>query len=312
MRRENMKKIADYDTINYDYSTYWKRREYEHLAEVLALKKLLKDSSDNWFLDIGGSYGRLLPTYYDNYNNPVIIDYSLKTLQKNYSNIKRDFPNTYLIAANAYHLPFKDNSFNGALTVRVLHHIVKPDNYFKEIYRVLEGDSIYIQEFANKLHIKAVIKSLFSLNFSLFKPGPYQQPDKGHHEGSRKHVKVPFYNYDVKWIRENLKQVGFVVKKKLGCSFLRLNLFKRIFSLKQLLFFEKLSQNLLSFTNIAPSIFLKLLVRKESSKKHIKKLEDILVCPKCKDSLNFTKNKATCSSCREEFLKKDNIWDFRV
>ena len=38
-----MSKVADYDTYDYDYSTYWSKRKYEHEAESLVLKKLLKN-----------------------------------------------------------------------------------------------------------------------------------------------------------------------------------------------------------------------------------------------------------------------------
>ena len=53
-----MSKVADYDTYDYDYSTYWSKRKYEHEAESLVLKKLLKNEKGGWFLDVGGSFGR--------------------------------------------------------------------------------------------------------------------------------------------------------------------------------------------------------------------------------------------------------------
>ena len=41
-------------------------------------------------------------------------------------------------------------------------------------------------------------------------------------------------------------------------------------------------------------------------------INDILVCPKCKNSLNISNRKAICTSCKQEFNKKGNIWDFRI
>jgi ubiquinone/menaquinone biosynthesis C-methylase UbiE len=52
--------------------------------------------------------------------------------------------------------------------VRVLHHIEKPEEYFKEAKRVFKKDATYIQEFANKVHIKAKIKALLKRDLSSF------------------------------------------------------------------------------------------------------------------------------------------------
>jgi ubiquinone/menaquinone biosynthesis C-methylase UbiE len=307
-----MKKIADYDTVNYDYSTYWEKREYEHKSEIIALKRLLKDVKGQWFLDIGGSYGRLLPIYNKSFVNCIIVDYSLKTLQRNYKEIKQKAPNTYLIAANAYNLPFRNNSFDTSLMVRVLHHIIKPEQYFKEVYRILSPNGIYIQEFANKFHIKAIIKAFLLFDFSLFKKGPYQQVDKGHHEGSRKHVKVPFFNYSSFWIKKNLKKAGLTPKEKVSCSFLRLSLLKNNINLNTLLTIEKTLQYLFSFMNISPSIFIKSTVKKKGAKQKYNRVEDLLVCPSCKNSLSFSNNRAICNTCKKTYHKKDNIWDYRI
>ncbi len=307
-----MNKIADYDTYDYDYSTYWSKREYEHKAEVIAIEKILKDLNGKWFLDIGGSFGRLTSTYSQRYSKLVIVDYSLKTLQKNYKNLKKKFPNIELIAANAYHLPFKDNSFDGSLMVRVLHHIEKPKECLKEIYRTLDNDGIYIQEYANKLHIKAVIRALLTLDFGIFDIQPYQQPDKHNNEGAKEGSKVLFLNYHPKYILNIFKQLGFKVLNTYGCSFLRLNILKRAFNTSFLIFWENIFQNVLSFTNISPSIFVK--ARKYGTKKasNYETINDILVCPKCKSELEIKNGIALCSKCESSFSKKENIWDFRI
>ena len=309
-----MSKIADYDTLDYNYQTYWANREYENMAEHAVLKKIFKKKSGNWFLDIGGSYGRLTDTYYDKYKKSVIVDYSLKTLQKNFNYLKDNYPYVQLIAANAYNLPFKENSFDGALMVRVLHHIEDPNTYFKEVYRILKSNSSYIQEFANKLHLKAFIKALFTLNFSIFSKEPYQQPTQENFEGARKGVSVPFFNYHYSWIKEALIKQGFKIEKKYGCSFFRVNVLKKIFGSSLLLIFENLFQTLFSWSNISPSIFVDSTVLKEKveGSKDFESIQEILVCPNCKETLIFTKEKAVCENCKKEYLKKENIWDFRV
>ena len=308
-----MNKIADYDTLDYDYSTYWKNREYENLSEKLVLKRVLKDTKGNWFIDIGGSYGRLTDTYYDIYTNPVIVDYSLKTLQKNYKYIKDQYPNIELIAANAYNLPFKENTFDGGVMVRVLHHIDRPLEYFKELKRVMSSNAVYIQEFANKAHLKALIRALIRLDFSVFNKQPYQQPTKENYEGARKGSQVPFFNYHTEWIKNSLRNENFDIEKKYGCSFLRVNILKRVFSTKVLLFFENILQTAFSWSNTSPSIFLKCVVKKESSSTQSNgTLHSVLVCPKCKGELKIESEKALCSECKTVYSKEKNIWDFRI
>ncbi len=308
-----MKKIADYDTYDYDYSTYWGKRKYEHISEEIVLKNLFTKLKGKWFLDIGGSFGRLTDSYYDNYSNPVIVDYSLKTLQKNNQELKKRFPEIELIAANAYNLPFKDSSFDGALMVRVLHHIQEPKDCLEEIYRILTPNGKYIQEYANKVHIKALIRALIHFDLSIFNTNPYQQPDKHHYEGTKEGSKVLFLNYHPKYISEMFDNIGLRIDKKYGCSFLRSAFLKKIFKTEALLSIEKLLQKTLSWSNISPSIFLKATaVKKEKEIESAKNILDILVCPACKEKLSFDGNSAKCKSCNKEYFKKEDIWDFRV
>lgn len=308
-----MKKIADYDTYDYDYSTYWSKREYEHLAEELVLKKIFRDSKGKWFLDIGGSFGRLTDTYSGKYSNPIIVDYSLKTLQKNDKVLKNRFPNIELVAANAYNLPFKENTFDGALMVRVLHHIEKPKECLNEVYRTLSSNATYIQEYANKIHIKALIRAIFKFDFNIFNTQPYQQPDKHHYEGTKEGSKVLFLNYHPKYISQMFSDIGLKINKKYGCSFLRSAQLKRIFNTNTLLSIEKVLQTILSWSNLSPSIFLESTTIKNSPEHVVTdSIVDILICPECKGNLNIIEGKAKCVMCKKEYYKKENIWDFRV
>lgn len=302
--------IVNYDGYDYDYSTYWKDRKYEDMAEHNVLNKLLRNDRGEWFIDIGGSYGRLADCYAGKYQNCVIIDYSLKTLQKNYEVITNKFPNLILIAANAYKLPFKNSSFDGGLMVRVLHHIDRQADYFKEVSRILKGQGIYIQEFANKRHIKARLKALLNHDKEINNLEPYQQPTINL-EGA-KGDGVSFLNYHSKYIEKLLKDEGFNIQNKQGCSYLRIPLLKKILGTNIMIFLEKILQEVFSKTDLSPSIFLKAkLSKKEKAPVYIR-LEDLLSCPHCKHDLVLDGNRAVCKGCNKEYFKKDNIWDFRT
>ncbi len=71
---------------------YWKKRYMRIWQKKTFLNKVFSKKKGDWFIDIGGSYGRLTDTYYKQYSHPIILDYSLKTLQKNYSIIKKQYP----------------------------------------------------------------------------------------------------------------------------------------------------------------------------------------------------------------------------
>ena len=311
-----MPDISDYDKLNYDYSQYWQERLYENLAEKNLLNKVFENHRGNWFLDVGGSYGRIASTYYNSYKYPVILDYSLNTLIKNKEIIKSRYPKITLIAANAYKMPFKESSFDGGLMVRVLHHIEKPEEYFKEAKRVFKKDARYVQEFANKVHIKAKIKALFRKDFEFFSEEPYEQPIGENLEGSKKEEGGIFLNYHPSNIKSLLEKNDFIIEKKLGCSFLRSQTIKKFLGSEVMIFLEKIFQRTLSWTNIPPSIFFKTTLKKKALGKeveHSTNLRDILACPSCKGDLTFEgEGYAECKKCNLEFSKKDDIWDFRI
>jgi len=304
--------VSDYDLFSYDYSKYWTKRRYEDLAEKHLLNKLFKKKEGGWFIDIGGSYGRLTSTYYKKYKNPVILDYSAKTLMNNYEVLKNKYPNINIISANAYKMPLKDNTFDGGLMVRVLHHIENPEEYLKEVKRIMKPKATYIQEFANKIHLKARIRGILKGDFSIFSKEKYRQPSINVSEGTGDNIEGLILNYHPDNIKDLLQDNNFIMTRKRGCSFLRIPFLKKLFNDEILLFFEKILQSTLSWTNISPSIFLETEVKKKASKREeYHSLEEILVCPECKGRLVFHEDKAVCKKCKRDYYKKNNVWDFR-
>jgi SAM-dependent methyltransferase len=54
------KRRADhYNDPSHNYLYYWDGRRYEHLAEEIAIKRLLKNKHFKHAVDVGGGYGRL-------------------------------------------------------------------------------------------------------------------------------------------------------------------------------------------------------------------------------------------------------------
>src|SRR3990172_2667452 len=53
------RKADQYDDPKYNYQDYWAGREYEHAAEEIAIKRLLRGRKFEYAVDVGGGYGRL-------------------------------------------------------------------------------------------------------------------------------------------------------------------------------------------------------------------------------------------------------------
>lgn len=307
-----MIEISNYDFFDYDYSQYWKSRKYEDAAEKKVLEKIFSRKEGKWFVDIGGSYGRLTPTYYNSYTNPIILDYSLKTLQKNYPTIKKMFPNIEMIAANAYHMPFREDTFDGGLMVRVLHHIAQPVEYYKELRRIMHSGSTYVQEFANKVNFKASLRALLHFNFSYFTKEPYQQPTSKNFEGTKAGEEAIFLSYHPSHVRSMLSGQKFEIENKYGCSYLRSTTLKKLLGENFRIKIESVLQKLLKTTNLPPSVIFEAKLSGDNNVVQATDLKDVLVCPKCFGELDFYDNKAQCKCCDKTYKKEENIWDFRI
>ncbi len=307
-----MTKITDYDKFGYDYKEYWKDRVYEDKAERIVLERYLKDFKGKFFLDIGGSFGRNLQAYRFIDETPIILDYSLKTLKKYKNEILKQHPKVRLIAANAYNMPFKKNCIDASILIRTLHHIEEQERLFDEINRVMKNNGIFILEYANKLHLKARIKWLLKLDFDKFSTQPYQQPTKGHFEGSRDGEEATFLNFHPRNITKLLHNSDFKILKKTNCSFFRIKFLKKLVPFPLLMAFEKFFQKTLSWTNISPSIVLKNQKIGEKAGETFQSFEEILCCPGCKEDLEFSKQNAKCKNCKKTFEQENGIWDFRI
>ncbi len=308
-----MNKISNYDEFDYNYRNYWETRAYEDKSEKIVLKRYLAGLKTKFFLDIGGSFGRNLEAYCQLCETPIILDYSLKTLLKNKERMRKECPEVQLIAANAYHTPFKENTIGASMSVRVLHHIENQKGFFAEVNRITENKGLFLLEYANKMHLKARLKWILKGQFSNFSTLPYQQPSQGNFEGAKEGEDAIFLNYHPRYIKKLLNENSFKVLKSTNCSFFRINFVKKMLPFSLLITLEKIFQKLFSWKNISPSIIIKTIKEAEDiEKNNIGKFEDILCCPGCKKDLEFRGKEAFCKKCNKIFKQENEIWDFRI
>lgn len=307
--------IRESDYENYDYLEFWEdnKRLYEDRAERMALGKLLlgTERKDRLLIDIGCGFGRLFGEYKD-FTHIIMIDYSLKNIKNARSKVKKflkgdkeRLSRIIFIVADATNLPLKPNIADAILTVRVIHHLEAPEIYFDEVARILKNGGRYFLEFANKRNLKNILRFFTRrMDSSPFNAAPSQ-------------IGETILNFHPSCITGFLKERGFRIKKMLSVSNYRLDLFKKIFGIKFLLFLEKVYQNLFSFILLGPSIFIKSVLEKLESghvpgQKGEIRPEKILLCPQCrKGDILLEGEKLVCTSCRAHANTRDGIINFK-
>lgn len=243
-------KNTSYDDFRYD--KFWQGREYEDRAEKIAFLKFLKlIKKRGKVVDIGGGFGRYAPICAPKFKEYTIAEPSKELLEmakkkwKNFSNIK-------YINAFAQKLPFKDNEFDLALFIRVIHHIEEPEEVIKEIYRVLKPGGFLVIEIANKIHFLNRLRAILRGDFKFKKDlSSIRLKSK-----NRKDSNIPIIDHHPKRIISILKENRFEILEILSVSNFRLGIFKKIIPLKLLLFLENVFQKILAKNFFGASIMI--------------------------------------------------------
>lgn len=129
---------------------------------ILALKQRLKSTKNDLvflkknrvkfspYLEIGAEFGHRAAVFEEKYNaQGFALDISFESLAQMPLFAKelklKKIPKR--ICADAYHLPFRDNSFNFIFCYQTLHHFPDPSPVVKEAFRVLApGGHFFINE----------------------------------------------------------------------------------------------------------------------------------------------------------------------
>lgn len=237
--------ICDYE--GFSYTGFWEGREYEDLAERIALGKILP-SAEGRLLEIGAGFGRLADLY-QGYEKVVLLDYAQSMLRQAQERLRQSGRSTYVVA-DLYKLPFVDDLFDTVITVRVLHHVQSISSALQEIRRVLKPQGAYILEYANKRHLKAILRYLVrGQTWSPFSHEPVEFTDL-------------YYDFHPAWMEDRLQESGFAIERELAVSFFRLPILKRLFPPRLLATWDGLLQRLLAPLKLTPSIFLRARVKK--------------------------------------------------
>ncbi len=287
--------ICDYEGSSYR-TDFWEGqgREYEDLAERIALRKLLPSDGD-LLMEIGAGFGRLTDLYHG-YKKVVLLDYSKSMLRQAQERLGRDKKYIY-VAANLYNLPFVDHLFSTTVTVRVLHHVQDLAAAFCEIWRVLMPAGHYILEYANKRHLKAILR--YALRRQQWNPFALEPVE---------FVKLN-YDFHPAWMEARLQETGFVTEKQLAVSYFRHPLAKRLVPPRLLAAVDGSLQWTASLWKLSPSIFVRARAEKECPPAES---QGFFRCPACHSpQLVETDQALDCPNCGRRWPVDDSIYDFR-
>lgn len=311
--------IANYELNEYTYDQFWNGRKYEHLSEVWLLSRLLKKYVSNQqnksIIDLGGAYGRLAPLYKDGFKRFILADYSTRELGKAKKDLEEYSSKMDLVGLNVYHLPFQDNSLDSALSVRLIHHIAKPEIFLSEVFRVLKPGGTFILEAAHKQHVLAFFKALFTGKMGEYlKNEPYRIEHRYDSQGMKEGQISIIYSFPVKYIQSLGKKAGFEIESTRACSFLRSTLLKKIFPPNVLFRMEQFFQFLLGYLPLTPSIVY-VFVKPEDSDAVIHDFAKDPVqfqCPSCSKQITLSREETkACAFCKHEYKATNGIFDLR-
>ena len=295
--------VCDYEGSDYQTS-FWDQggRQYEDLAESIALKRLLP-TQGNILLELGAGAGRNTPRY-AGFDHIVLLDYSRTQLQQARERLGTSAKYIY-IAADIYKLPFVGGMFDSATMIRTLHHMKEAPKSLAQVRRVLKPGAFFLLEYANKLNLKAILRYWMGRQ----KWNPFDLEP----------VEFVALNFDFhpKAIRQWLQDLGFEVNKVLTVSHFRVGVLKKIIPAKLLARLDGLIQPTGAWFQFTPSVFVGAVVRGEKQTNSPQKtfsgdILPFLQCPEC--GANPLKNMlewVECPACGRRWAVRDGIYDFR-
>ena len=232
--------LPEYDLAYRD--VFWQGRDYENLCDRIAIRALLPPTGDH-LIEVGAGFGRLADEY-TGYHSVVLFDSSQALLDAARERLGAD-PKLEFVLGDANALPFPDASFDAVVCVRVAHHFADPPKVFAEFARVLRPGGVLVLEFANKRHLKSVLRYVLRRQrWSPFSPEPYE-------------YRPLHFDHSPTQIRRLLREAGFRVGPARAASLFRVGALKRRVPARILAGIERQLQAPLGRLAVGPSVYLR-------------------------------------------------------
>lgn len=240
---------AYYDDQNLNYQDYWTSRNYEHDAEVMALRRLLRGRTFEHAVDVGGGYGRLSVVLSDFAGQVTLVDSSQQQLDLG-AKFLCGHPRVARRLMDASALRLADESADLVSMVRVLHHLPDPEPELRELYRILRPGGYAVIEVANLAHAVNRVRYLVR-----GKPIP-RRPVDIRSAALRTEGSIPFVNHHPASVIALLRANGLRLEEMLSVSNLRHRALTQRVPRQALLALERALQDRFAPLYFGPSMFL--------------------------------------------------------
>lgn len=248
MTNIDLHRPAFYDDDGFNYQSYWSHRNYEHQAEVLAIRRLLKGRHFGQAADIGGGYGRLSVVLAEFADKVTLVDSSSQQLALA-AGFLADHPGVARRLMDAASLDFPDQSVDLVAMVRVLHHLPNPSAEIAEVHRILRPGGTAIVEVANAAHALNRVRHI-----ARREPLPVEPVDI-RSAATRDRDGIPFVNHHPATIASQFRAAGLRVERMLSVSNLRHPLIKKALPGRAIMAAERVAQARLARMQFGPSLF---------------------------------------------------------
>jgi len=287
--------ICDYEGSTYR-TDFWEGhgREYEDRAERVALRRLLPPRGRR-LMDVGAGFGRLA-SLYDGYDEVVLVDYSKSQLA--YARQRLGDERFVYVATDLYRLPLVNNVIDVTVMVRVMHHLVDVPAALGELARVTSPRGSLVLEYANKRHLKNILRYALRRQGAPFDREPYEFAEL-------------HFDFHPSWIEDRLSQAGFAVERRLSVSLFRLAWLKRAIPTGILVSLDAALQCVSAPLALSPSMFVRAAQQKEGCVELVRR-DEIFACPECSSGpLRRDEDKMVCSDCGRFWPVEDGIYVFK-
>jgi ubiquinone/menaquinone biosynthesis C-methylase UbiE len=294
----NQRPICDYENSDYQH-TFWEKgsREYEDMCEARAIRRLMPGRG-RMLLELGAGAGRNTVRY-AGFEKLVLLDYSRTQLRQARERLGASDRFLY-IAADIYNIPFTSGLFDAATMIRTLHHLSDPPAALREIRRVLQPNSFFLLEFANKRNLKAIFRFLLRRQaWSPFTRDSYEY--------------LPLnFDFHPGSVRSWLSGNGYRILDQATVSHFRIAWLKKAIPPRLLSYADFLLGYTGSLIQLSPSVF----VRAQTDSSGSKEPSGFFQCPFCgnrdlKQNRRPSEESLDCRKCKRGYRIRDGIYDFK-
>ena len=131
-------------------------RIIEQLANVTDLK-------NKWVLEVGAGSGRDSFNLVEQGAKVITLDYAKSSLDVIKDIVDTTGRNVILVQADAFRLPFKENSVDIIFHQGLLEHFTNPQGILSENYRVMKTGGFTLADVPQKYHLYTVVKHILIL-----------------------------------------------------------------------------------------------------------------------------------------------------